>query len=101
MRNHELGTIKSQERNKGEDEKLTRTRENGGCGNGRTGTKGTTEMDTVGIAETSAMGVVGVAVEGIPTFAATPGPSKVSTKYENRHTNKGRLQQRGDANTYV
>ena len=35
MRNHELGAINSQERNKGVDEKLTRTLENGGCGNGR------------------------------------------------------------------
>ena len=73
----------------------------GAVGTAETGTKGTTEMDTVGIAETGAMGVAGVAVEGIPTFAATPGPSKVSAKYGNRHTNKGRLQQRGDANTYV
>ena len=66
-----------------------------------TGIEGTTKTSTVGIAETGAMGVAGATTEGIPTSAVTPGPSKVSAKHENRHTNKGRLHQRGDANTYV
>ena len=73
----------------------------GAVGTTKTGTEGTAETGTMGIAETGAMGVAGAAVEGIPTFAATPGPSKVSAKHENRHANKGRLQQRRDASTYM
>ena len=73
----------------------------GAMGTVEIGTEGTTETGTVGMAETGAMDVAGAMAEGIPTSAATVGPSKVSAKHENRHTNKGRLHQRGDANTYV
>ena len=66
-----------------------------------TGIEGTAKTGTVGIAETGAMGVAGATTEGIPTSAVTPGPSKVSAKHENRHANKGRLQQRRDASTYM
>ena len=74
------------------------TAETGIEGTAEIGTEGTTEMGAVGIAE---MGVVGATAEGIPMSAVTPGPSKVSTKHENRHANKGRLQQRRDASTYM
>ena len=96
MRNRELRAINLRERNKGGDEKLTGLAGMGAIGTTKTGTEGTVETSTsgttdigtegtaetsvVGIAETGAMGVVGVADEGIPTFAATPGPLKVSAK---------------------
>ena len=67
----------------------------------RMGAVGTTESGTESTAETGAMGVAGATAKGIPTSAVTPSPSKVSAKHGNRHTNKGRLQQRGDASTYV
>ena len=70
-------------------------------GTAETGTEGMVETGVVGMAETGAMGVAGVVAGGIPTFATTLGPSKVSAKHRNRHTNKGRLQQRGDVNTCV
>ena len=56
-------------------------------GTTKTGTKGTAETGTMGIVETSAMGVVGVVAEGMSTSAMTPGPSKISAKYGDRHTN--------------
>ena len=64
----------------------------GAVGTTNTGTEGTAKMGIVGIAETSAMGVVGAVVKGISTSTTTPGPSKVFAKHENRHANKGRLQ---------
>ena len=70
-------------------------------GTAETGIEGMAETGVVGMAETGAMGVAGAAAGGIPTSTMTLGPSKVSAKHGNRHTNKGRLQQRGDANTYV
>ena len=39
-------------------------------------------MGVVGRIETGTMGVVEGAVEGTPTFAATPSPSKVSANKE-------------------
>ena len=39
-------------------------------------------MGVVGRIETGTMGVVGGAVEGTPTFTATPSPSKVSANKE-------------------
>ena len=87
MRNHKLGAIYLQEKNKGGVEKLIRTRENGRCGNGKNRYRGTAETGTVGIVETGAMGVVGVVAEGMSTSAMTPGPSKISAKYGDRHTN--------------
>ena len=66
-----------------------------------TSTEGTAETDAVGMAEAGVLGVAGAAAEGIPMFAVTLGPLKVSAKHKNRHTNKGRSQQRGDTNTYV
>ena len=77
------------------------TAETGIEGTAEIGTEGTAEMGAVGIAEMGAMGVVGAMAEGIPMSAVTPGPSKVSAKHENRHANKGRLQQKRDASTYM
>ena len=63
------------------------TAEIGTEGMTETGTEGTTETGIMRIAEIGAMGVVGVVARGISTSATTSGPSKVSTKYRNRHTN--------------
>ena len=60
------------------EKKLTKTRVKGAVGRAEIDTKGTVETGTVGIAETSAMAVAGGAAAGIPVFATTPGPSKVS-----------------------
>ena len=73
----------------------------GVVGTAETSTERTAETGVVGIAEIGAMGVAGVAAEGIPTSVVTSSPSKVSAKHGNRRTNKGRLQQRRDASTYV
>ena len=75
------------------------TTETGREGTVETGIEGTAKTSAMGIAETGAIGVAGAATEGISTSATTLGPLKVSTKYENRHTNKRKLQQRGDTNT--
>ena len=48
---------------------------------------GMAETDTVGITETGAMGVARAVAGGIFTSATALGPSKVSARYVNRHTN--------------
>ena len=56
-------------------------------GTAKIGTKGTAETGIVGIVEMGAMGVAGVVAEGMSTSAMTLGPSKISAKYGDRHTN--------------
>ena len=73
----------------------------GVVGTAKTSTERTAETGVVGIAETGAMGVARAVAKGIPMSAVTPSPSKVSAKHGNRRTNKGRLQQRRDASTYM
>ena len=64
------------------EKKLTRTRVKGAVGRAEIDTKGTVETGAVGTAETGAMVVAGGAAAGIPVFATTPGPSKVSVNGE-------------------
>ena len=54
----------------------------GAVGRAEIDTKGTVETGAVGTAETGAMVVAGGAAAGIPVFATTPGPSKVSVNGE-------------------
>ena len=56
-------------------------------GAAKIGAKGTVEIGTVGIAEIGAMGVARAVAGSISTSATTLGPSKVSARYVNRHTN--------------
>ena len=55
------------------------------------GAVGRTKTCTEGTTETCAMGVAKGIAEGMPTFAATPSPSKVSTNRETDIQIKGRL----------
>ena len=48
---------------------------------------GMAKIGTKGTAEMGAMGVAGIVAEGMSTSAMTPGPSKISAKYGDRHTN--------------
>ena len=59
----------------------------GVVGTAVTSTERTAETGVVGIAETGAMGVARAVAGGISMSTTTPGPSKVSTTYGNRHTN--------------
>ena len=89
MRGHDLKGINSQEKKN----------EKGDKGKGNSlglvimGVVGRTETSTEGTTETGAMGVVGGTVEGTPTSAATPSPSKVSINREIDIQIKGRSQQ--------
>ena len=58
-------------------------------------------MGVVGRIETGTMGVVEGAVEGTPTFAATPSPFKGLYKQGNMHMNKRETTTRSNADTYT
>ena len=65
------------------------------------GVVGMVEIGAEGMVEMGATGAAREVVVGIFVFAATPGSSKVSAVRGRDMQNKGRMQQRGDTDTYV
>ena len=64
-------------------------------------TVGTTETDAEGMAKTGDTSTAGEVVIGIYVSVATPGSLKVSAIRGMDMQSEGRLQQRGDTDTFV